>query len=58
MANFTDEEGDVMLDLSSVTPKDLESYTSENHALMNALQVLAEDPKNIEKMFLRIDKKT
>ena len=58
MANFTDEEGDVMLDLSSVTPKDLESYTSENHALMNALQVLAENPNNIEKMFLRIDKIT
>ena len=58
MANFTDEEGDVMLDLSSVAPKDLESYTSENHALMNALQVLAENPKNIEKLFLRIDKKT
>jgi hypothetical protein len=47
-----------MLDLSSVAPKDLESYTSENHALMNALQVLAENPKNIEKLFLRIDKKT
>ena len=58
MAHFTDEDGYLMLDLSTVTPKDLESYTSENHALMNALQVLAEDPKNIEKMFLRIDKKT
>ena len=37
MSCFTDEEGDVMLDLTKVCPKDIESFTSENHALISAL---------------------
>jgi hypothetical protein len=55
MSCFTDEEGDVMLDLTKATPKDIESYTSENHSLMSALQVLAENPKVLAKIFLTND---